>query len=263
MSEANNSAGSAAAETPVHVEGTSSNTKKRKLPADFAAKDDWKLISQGAEARIWKIPKCSSSFDRDAIAKERFSKSYRHPVLDERLTKQRCRAEARILSKCREKGKLDVPSVLRVDAPVLYLEYVDGKTMRDSLETVLNTQDNLRVQQLGDLMGAMVAKIHNLGVVHGDLTTSNMMIRSNWKEVSSQITLIDFGLAKNTESAEERAVDLYVLERALLSTHPRLPGDFWETTMKGYEEACTSKLQETLNRLEQVRQRGRKRECFG
>lgn len=84
--------------------------------------------------------------------------------------------------------------------------------------------------------------------------------------------MIDFGLAKNTESAEERAVDLYVLERALISTHPTLPETFLETVMVAYEKAASgavgggsnaAKCQATLTRLEQVRQRGRKRECFG
>jgi TP53 regulating kinase-like protein len=271
-------------ENPVEAE-TGQETTKKRTTTDFVAQEDWSLISQGAEARIWKIPAgSSSSFQVDAIAKERFPKSYRHPILDERLTKQRCRAESRILTKCLEKGGLDVPAVLRVEPPVLYLGFVEGKTLRDTLEELLDQSSD--VLELAKSMGDTVGKIHSLGIVHGDLTTSNIMMRrpsiekkhheastsdsartettATTPESSSSrsIVLIDFGLAKNTTSAEERAVDLYVLERALLSTHPRLPENFWDTVILSYK-TLANKADATLTRLEQVRQRGRKRECFG
>jgi TP53 regulating kinase-like protein len=79
--------------------------------------------------------------------------------------------------------------------------------------------------------------------------------------------LIDFGLSKSTTSVEEQAVDLYVLERALLSTHPDLPEHFFDKVLESYasvaNKASEKVSQSTLQRLEQVRQRGRKRECFG
>ena len=126
------------------------------------------------------------------------------------------------------------------------------------------------------------------GIIHGDLTTSNILLRTcsstgfynddsstpvnNSNEIC--LVLIDFGLAKNSTSAEERAVDLYVLERALISTHPTLSLNlFWNLFMTAYREGHTSvaltahasekAVQHTVARLEQVRQRGRKRECFG
>lgn len=229
--------------------------------SQFVVDERWSLISQGAEARVWKIPQgtCEFDFQVDAVAKERFSKSYRHPVLDERLTKQRCRAEARILAKCRERGKMNVPAVLRVEPPVLYLEYLPGKPLRHVLEDLLHeSSSGSQIAALAKEMGTVVGKVHNLGIIHGDLTTSNMMLQND----DLSIILIDFGLAKNTESAEERAVDLYVLERALSSTHPSLPHTFWESTLTAYT-AEANKADATLQRLEQVRQRGRKRECFG
>jgi TP53 regulating kinase-like protein len=312
-------------------------------PPPFTPQEDWTLISQGAEARLWKIPSfthtgkdttgntsnqenkkrnsagesiaASSAAAEEsdvptapetvtviAVAKERFTKSYRHPVLDERLTKSRCRAEARILEKCLVKGGMDVPAVYQVQAPVIYLEFIDGVTVRDYLlETVsvsggpkvpaedsMNTEDNVNnnnnnIENMAKSIGTTIGRLHSLGVVHGDLTTSNMMLRtSNTSSLNNNnnnninITLIDFGLGKNTESAEERAVDLYVLERALLSTHPTLPETFWDVLMESYAvaaavgttagtatNASSAKSQATLTRLEQVRQRGRKRECFG
>lgn len=282
--------------------------------------EGWTLICQGAEARIWKVVASDASTHPSSeaashakvgiayatvgitsimICKERFRKTYRHPVIDERLTKQRCRMEARLLEKCLVKG-LKVPKVLRVEGARIYLEYLDGPTVRDFLRDHLLSQLSFSsghdttsgdepataatttVQQLAHEMGSTIARLHTAGMVHGDLTTSNMMLiaannADDRKEDVPQnlaITLIDFGLAKNTTSAEERAVDLYVLERALQSTHPTLPESFWETVLVAYAAAAadggpkssTTKQyssETTLTRLEQVRQRGRKRECFG
>jgi TP53 regulating kinase-like protein len=258
----------------------SDETNKQPNNKPFSPDQDWELLSQGAEARIWKIPNYDDK-GNPAIAKERFAKKYRHPVLDERLTKLRCRMEARMLEKCKKSG-IDVAQVLRVESgsypnpAVLYLEYIEGLTVRDYLEDEIlpalakeESDDSIYPTTLHNLaaaIGSTIAQFHNAGMIHGDLTTSNMMIRSHilsdMKTVS--ITLLDFGLAKNSPSSEERAVDLYVLERALQSTHPTLPEFFWSDLETAYSNRInSSKQQDTLSRLEQVRQRGRKRECFG
>ena len=264
----------------------------------FCPLDDWTLMKQGAEARIWKIPKYQANSNGDTttvICKERFTKKYRHPVLDARLTKQRCRMEERLLVKCKEKG-INVPSVLKVDTnfsdttSLIFLEFIDGQTVRDYLEEVLLPQleqeenDTLDCHvvlgQIAEEIGLTISKLHECGMVHGDLTTSNIMLRGHAVTVSTQrpdIVFIDFGLAKNTTAIEERAVDLYVLERAIQSTHPTLPSSFCETLLSAYAGSqnrnetnnVTKKTSvkefrhDTLTRLEKVRQRGRKRECFG
>jgi TP53 regulating kinase-like protein len=307
----------------ISVESMSISSNSNNVPQPppiFTPQEDWTLISQGAEARIWKIPsftatpmnstdsntlhknkkrkgadeasmsvaseeeqptKATASTIVIAVAKERFTKSYRHAILDERLTKHRCRAEARILEKCLKKGHMDVPKVYQIQGPVLYLEFIDGMTVRDyllSLHTDNKDNEKEYAEGMARHIGTTVGKLHSLGVVHGDLTTSNMMIREANLDISHtpgdghmirDLTLIDFGLGKNTTSAEEQAVDLYVLERALLSTHPTLPDTFWDVVMQAYEQAASAKAenkkgcQATLTRLELVRQRGRKRECFG
>ena len=134
----------------------------------FRPKQDWIMLSQGAEARIWKIPMtaengCQPSFQ---IAKERFAKKYRHPILDTRLTKQRCKAEARILHQCRNlDGNGWVPQVFRVDAPILYLKWIDGHTVRQELQKLLlnsGDSDNVlaSVNKIATSMGAMIGKLH-------------------------------------------------------------------------------------------------------
>jgi TP53 regulating kinase-like protein len=231
-----------------------------------APREEWSLISQGAEARVWKLSANDGS--ETWICKERFAKAYRHPELDKRLTNSRCRSEGKILEKCTTKSDIRVPKVVRVSAPLLYLEYLDCPTVKAYLKGSSIAEADLML--LAETIGIMIAKLHNLGVIHGDLTTSNMMVLSSDKpEASSkyELALIDFGLSKSSQSVEEKAVDLYVLERAFQSTHPHIPDDFFDAVLKGYSSTATQstekKCQTTLQRLEQVRARGRKRECFG
>lgn len=242
-------------------------------------RDVWTLLSQGAEARVWKLSASGADVDstgniRTVICKERFSKTYRHPDLDERLTKSRCRSEARVLEKCAKKTDIRVPGVVRVEPPLLYMEHVEGPSLKSYLLDKLN-KSKIDFPRLAQLMGEVIGQVHNLGIIHGDLTTSNMLIledpSSSTEGSSFHLVMIDFGLAKTTSSVEEQAVDLYVLERALESTHPDLPDNFLGMVLQAYSTIRTSNIskplkphqQSTLQRLEQVRQRGRKRECFG
>lgn len=79
--------------------------------------------------------------------------------------------------------------------------------------------DQQKLIELGNIIGKSIGKMHYTDVVHGDLTTSNMMIVENESEIHD-IILIDFGLGMTRPVIEDKAVDLYVLERALISTHP-------------------------------------------
>lgn len=230
-----------------------------------APRNEWTLVSQGAEAKIWKL---QGNNGAQWVCKERLAKAYRHPDLDERLTKSRCRSEARVLEKCAKKSEFRVPQVIRVQPPLLFLEYLQGPTLKSYLKDKGNG-NTIDFDQLATSIGEMIGKLHNLGLVHGDLTTSNMIRLENENESQSNpLALIDFGLAKSTSSVEEQAVDLYVLERAFESTHPDLPANFMETILNAYSTVTSlgtekKTQQTTLQRLEQVRQRGRKRECFG
>lgn len=114
-------------------------------------------------------------------------------------------------------------------------------------------------------IGETVGRLHASGVVHGDLTTSNMMLRpsseSPSESLSGTVVLIDFGLATVSVSEEDRAVDLYVLERAFGSTHPRQEGLFQEV-ITAYE-ASYKGAKATVKKLEDVRMRGRKKSMLG
>lgn len=106
-------------------------------------------------------------------------------------------------------------------------------------------------------IGRAVALLHDGNMVHGDLTTSNILVRDEDKKV----VVIDFGLAYNSTNAEDKGVDLYVLERAFTSAHSRHAGLF-DKVLESYKDS--SKMwNSTLNRFAEVRQRGRKRTMVG
>lgn len=243
-----------------------STTATPKLPAPFASSDDkLELIAQGAEALLLKTVILSS--DTECALKVRPSKAWRHPKLDKQLTRQRILAEARVLVKCNQKG-LQVPAVLALDweAGWLAMEWIDGRSVKEAIRSRPSGSE-IELERLMHSIGVAIGILHSIGIVHGDLTTSNMMLRAQQTLNDSpllmqgEIVLIDFGLALQTTQEEDRAVDLYVLERAFGSTHPR-EEDRFGTVLIGYAEAFKG-AKATLRRLEDVRMRGRKKSMIG
>jgi TP53 regulating kinase-like protein len=129
-----------------------------------------------------------------------------------------------------------------------------------------------------EMVGEVVGKLHEADKIHGDLTTSNFIIGAGSMApdallaaaaqdsvpADALVSVIDFGLVRESTGAEERAVDLYVLERAVQSTHPLLPFDAMTSVEAGYRAAVNKpKAETTLVRLKAVRARGRKRSMIG
>ncbi|KAG0254759.1 TP53 regulating kinase [Actinomortierella ambigua] len=212
------------------------------------------LIKQGAEARVYIAPFCG----RKAIVKERFAKAYRHPALDKKLTSRRVTQEARCLNRC-QKALIDTPTVYMVDvaSSLIYMELIDGLSVREYMETDEGSTQAARTH-IAEEIGRALGKMHNIDVVHGDLTTSNLLMRNN---DSKSVVLIDFGLSYVSNLVEDKAVDLYVLERAFSSTHPNTEVMF-EQILASYGTSCKASKQ-ILKKLEEVRLRGRKRSMLG
>ena len=188
-----------------------------------------------------------------------------------------------MLLKCRREG-VPVPAVYALDetAGWLMIEWIEGEVVRIRLNEWLKRRkdnyqdedtDNEELVKLMGKVGSAVGRMHAIGVVHGDLTTSNLMLAPSKNEDPNEDTgtkgnlligdviIIDFGLASVSKFEEDRAVDLYVLERAFGSTHPRAEGLFSEVLVaygKSYKQASS-----VLKRLEDVRMRGRKRSMLG
>ena len=241
------------------------------------------LISQGAEGLLYKTHHISESLP--AALKHRPSKPYRHPILDKRLTRHRILSEARILVKCKREG-VAVPGVFALDVEGdegtggwMMMEWIEGKTIRATMadfDGECRTLDEEHLPKLMHEIGSSVGKMHQIGVIHGDLTTSNMIFRpappsevsgdhgngaSDSQQLYGKVVLIDFGLAGQAIQDEDRAVDLYVLERAFASTHPKHEQSFQEV-LKAYGNSYKG-AKFVLKRLEDVRMRGRKRSMVG
>lgn len=229
--------------------------------------DEFNLWKQGAEAKLY-----SGEFlGKTAVAKERFPKKYRHPAIDERITKKRVSQEVKALQRCRKNG-IHTPHVYFVDVlkNVIILEKVDGTLLKDLINTHISKQsfnDDSKVseslERLLGLFGKCLAVMHNANIIHGDLTTSNIIITksSNGDYDDHSVCLIDFGLSSVSSLAEDKGVDIYVLERAFLSSHPNTEKLFQHVLTSYRQSSSDSKA--VLKKLEDVKLRGRKRSMIG
>lgn len=268
-----------AATTPTATTTPPPPSARPSLPSQFlTTASPPTLHYQGAEALLYRTHFLTPAHDLPAALKHRPSKPYRHPLLDARLTRHRILAEARVLAKLRGAG-VAVPALYALDweAGWLLEEWVEGVTVRAVLDELLDgfvkdvaagRRDGEGRSGLRGLMariGRVVARVHEAGVVHGDLTTSNLMVRktraSEGMDVDGDVVLIDFGLAMQSLQEEDRAVDLYVLERAFGSTHPAAEGLF-KDALKAYGESYREGKR-VLRRLDEVRMRGRKKIMIG
>ncbi|MBT3406810.1 Kae1-associated serine/threonine protein kinase [Candidatus Woesearchaeota archaeon] len=194
-----------------------------------------KQIAQGAEAKVYE--------NGDVIVKERFVKTYRHSVIDSNLRKSRTKREAKVLDRLKEKG-FPVPKTLRVEGKdgILHMEKISGEKLRDVFD--------VEYSKYASEVGKLVARLHNEGIIHGDLTTSNMMVSEG------EVFLIDFGLSFFSDKVEDKAVDLHLLRQAIESKHHTVYETAFAEVLKSYEENCENS-KEVLKRFEIVESRGR------
>jgi len=254
---------------PIETSATTTSSEPQHTPPSPFHPSSLTLFTQGAEALVYRTTFLTPS--TSCALKYRPSKPYRHPTLDKRLTRQRILAEARVLVRCK-KDNLAVPGVLGLDVEAgwIALEWVTGSPIRVVLQNWRGNNKSASAAQDEDIkslmgrIGRAVGEMHKLGVVHGDLTTSNLMLRPRDETdtgTEGEVVLIDFGLAMQNIQDEDKAVDLYVLERAFGSTHPWAEEAFAEV-LRAYGESYKG-AKVVLKRLEDVRMRGRKKSMLG
>lgn len=222
--------------------------------------NNFKLLRQGAEAKLYQ----GTYLGQEALVKERFSKKYRLPELDERLTRERMKAEARAIIKCKTLG-IKTPNLYLVHQDKLIMQYINCPTARDYIRDVLNNKNTVDEAQkeillrLGLNIGTILAKLHNNNVIHGDMTTSNLLVDA----ANDHVYVIDFGLTSTEGTPEDKGVDLYVLERALISAHPNTEFLF-NAILQSYEDNLNKKSREAvMKKYAEIRLRGRKRDMVG
>ena len=198
-----------------------------------------KVIAQGAEAIIKKSGK--------NIIKDRIPKSYRLPQLDSKLRKQRTRKEIKLLEK--SSNLIPVPKIISSTESTITLEQIKGKKLASCLDTAKNSKE------ICNQIGHNIAILHDNHIIHGDLTTSNMILSRN------KVYFIDFGLGFESQKAEDKAVDLHVLKEALEAKHFKKADQFWHIILESYKKT-SNKEKETLKRLEAVEKRGRYKQAY-
>ncbi|MEK6937436.1 MAG: KEOPS complex kinase/ATPase Bud32 [Nanoarchaeota archaeon] len=194
-------------------------------------------IAQGAEAVIYR--------NAETIIKERLSKGYRIPQIDHALRQFRTRREAKVLQRL---GEMSFPAPRLLDISdkemKITMDFVSGSKLRDVLE------EGDHYQQFAREMGQKIGELHSHDIIHGDLTTSNLMVRKG------ELIFIDFGLSFFSEKVEDKAVDLFLLNRALESKHYHIYPDVFEKALEGYCENNPG-ARAVLDRFNQVERRGR------
>ena len=196
------------------------------------------IISQGAEAILIR--------EGDKLVKQRVSKGYRVKELDSKLIKTRTRQEAKLLEKVKE--EINVPKVLNVSESEIVMEFIPGDKLSEHLDNYSEEKRN----KICRMIGKQVAKMHDLDIIHGDLTTSNMILHND------KVYFIDFGLGFVNSHVEHKAVDLHLIRQALESKHYRHFEKSFKELLQGYKE-CKD-YTEVVKRLEKVSSRGRYKE---
>ena len=185
-------------------------------------------IGAGAEAIIYR--------DGDKVIKDRVQKGYRHPLLDLDLRQSRTRREAKILQKLPING----PKLIETDRKErITMSFVDGV----QLKTVLNKEISW-----AKVVGERLAKLHGANIIHGDLTTSNMLVKDK------ELFFIDFGLSFTSTDVEHKAVDIHLFKQALESKHYGVYERAYKEFLKGYKGEHSTNV---LERLKVVERRGR------
>jgi Kae1-associated kinase Bud32 len=187
------------------------------------------VIASGAEAVI--------SLEGDTIIKTRIQKRYRLKEIDENLRRERTRTEARLISEARRCG-VPTPIIRDVVDFEIRMEYINGTALK-----------NIITPELSELTGELVGRLHTCGIVHGDLTTSNILFKDE------KLFLIDFGLAYLDKSVEARGVDIHVLFQTYESTHENHE-ELIEAFKKGYGRTFKD-AKEVIERVKEIEARGR------
>lgn len=198
-----------------------------------------KLLTQGAEAKIL----LSNNF----VIKDRIKKSYRIPELDKKIRIRRTKSEAKLLEKASQ--------IINCPAPFLQLSiknstkikmpFIDGKKLSEFLDKFTLKKQKQICRQIGE----NVAKLHGHDIIHGDLTTSNIILQKD------KVYFIDFGLGYFNGKYEDKAVDIHLLKQALEAKHFKHWKILFQEIKNSYNKY--SDAEKVLNQLIKVEKRGR------
>ena len=198
-----------------------------------------KIIARGAEAVLVVDEK------KQRLIKYRIKKSYRHEQLDKKLRRQRTKREGKIIEKL--SNIISVPLIYNIDEKrfLIEMEFIEGKRLSDELEAMKEER-----KHIAEEIGKNIALMHNVNIIHGDLTTSNMIYRDG------NVYFIDFGLAFHSNRIEDKAVDVYLFIQALKSKHYEIFKEFSQDVLNSYFKHVND-ANKIKTQLKKVEERGR------
>ena len=204
-----------------------------------------RLLYKGAEADVLR----GEWQGLDAVFKVRKPLPYRLTVLDDAIRRQRTIREAEMIHLAKKAGVAS-PFLYNVDVPAstLVMEFVAGDRVKDLV-------DSLPRSEMEDIFfdfGRDAARLHSAGIMHGDLTTANVIRRKG------ALVFIDFGLSIRTTRLEDHAVDLRLIKETLVGAHPEAATAALEALNGGYAEVVgPARSRAALKQLQNIERRGR------
>lgn len=200
------------------------------------------LIKRGAEAEIY----LSDWNGRNVVIKRRVPKSYRLTEIDKRLREARTKLEAKMISEARRFG-VSTPIIydVNISQNQIIMDYIEGIRIKEKLHEV----DSKEQEKLCFEIGKCLGKLHTNHLIHGDLTTSNMILRDG------KIYFIDFSLGGKSKEIEDKGVDLHLLSEAFESTHSEILEKF-QNVLAGYKEEYGD-ADLVIKKVKEIEKRGR------
>jgi Kae1-associated kinase Bud32 len=202
-----------------------------------------KILRKGAEAELIE----TEFLDNKALLKKRIVKNYRVKKLDDSIRRERTKQEAILLHRAKEAG-VRTPIIYQIDKKncTIAMEFVLGSRLKDSL-------NKKNFSGYCKTLGEQIAFLHSAGIIHGDLTTSNVIVNQE-----NALVLIDFGLGFFSEKIEDKAVDLLNLKKTFEATHHSLMPNAWQEITSSY---CNCNNQgsgeKVLSQLSEIEKRAR------
>ena len=199
------------------------------------------MLRRGAEAELF----LSEESGKKALLKKRVEKGYRNKELDSKISASRTALEARLLGKARSLG-VKTPQVFSSDKGKreILMEFLEGERVKDALN-----KKNFAKICFG--IGENIAKLHSFNLVHGDLTTSNIILNKG------ELFFIDFGLGSHSRKVEDKAVDLLVFKKTFEATHSELMPKGWEKIIEGYVKGMGPEGEKVVQHIAVIEKRAR------
>ncbi|MDR1992127.1 MAG: Kae1-associated serine/threonine protein kinase [Nitrososphaerota archaeon] len=205
-----------------------------------------RLLKKGAEASLFRTQWCG----RDVVVKVRIPKKYRPVVLDQQIRNYRTVHEPQLMHDAKVSG-VPTPLIYLINVPesTIIMQYIKGQPVKSQLNKLDKLNRHISCVQIGE----SIACLHRHGLIHGDLTTSNMI-----QAISGRIYFIDFGLGEKNMELEAQGVDLHLFKRALQSTHFEFWEDCFTSVMYGYASIRGVQMtQKVYEKIRQIEKRGR------